>query len=374
MRRRGAIVPLVGALALMAAPTLAQSPSAGAVDPEDVVAAAKARTAERTAVHTEWDGPTTGPTADPGVRLVYISCDEQNPLCHAYGQAQVDAGALIGWEVTVLDGKNTTAGRLAACEQALALDPDAISLEGDVASLQDCLGRAIEQGIPIVGLHGAGFPGPVPELGLFTNISADPYPLGRAVAEFVIAHSDGTGKAMILFDNLFDVARAKAEGMRDAFLECTTCTLLGYESSPLAEVTTRTPQLFTSYVQRYGADFQYVMDITDYYYDFAVPALEALGVPHDQVKLVGTDGSVPAYERIQNGVYEIATFPEPARLQGFQVVDEVNRALKGEPPSGYVPQLYAVTRDNIDLEGIPEGLYDPSNGYEEAYLRIWKGQ
>src|SRR5690606_32917741 len=113
-------------------------------------------------------------------------------------------------------------------------------------------------------------------------------------------------------------ARAKAEGMRDEFAKCETCELLGYENSPLAEVETRTPQLFSTYVQQYGEDFQYVMTIADYYYDFAVPALESGGVPPDAVKLVGSDGTPQAYERIRNGQYQVATVPEPVHLQGYQ--------------------------------------------------------
>jgi len=135
----------------------------------DAVSDAKARNEARMGVQSEWTGPTSGPKAEAGKKVVYISSDEQNAISHAWGAAQVEAGNAIGWEVTILDGKGTTSGRLTACTQALALNPDALTLEGDAAGMQDCLGQAAERGIPIVGIHGAGFPGPVPELHLFTN-------------------------------------------------------------------------------------------------------------------------------------------------------------------------------------------------------------
>lgn len=339
----------------------------------DAVSDAKARNEARMGVQSEWTGPTSGPKAEAGKKVVYISSDEQNAISHAWGAAQVEAGNAIGWEVTILDGKGTTSGRLTACTQALALNPDALTLEGDAAGMQDCLGQAAERGIPIVGIHGAGFPGPVPELKLFTNIGSEPGEIGAALADFIIADSNGTGKAMILYDSLFDVARAKAEAMKARFEECTTCTLLGYESSPLAEVTTRTPQLFNSYIQKHGADFQYVMTIADYYYDFAVPALEAAGLAPDAVKLVGSDGTESAYARIREGRFQVATVPEPIELQGYQAIDEVNRALNGEEPSGYVTPVFVVTKENIDIEGGKDGWFVPSNGYKERYLAIWKG-
>lgn len=340
----------------------------------DDVADATARTKARMSVQTEWTGPTAGPAAEPGKKVVYISSNEQNAVSHAWGVAQQEAAKQIGWEVVILDGKGTTQDRLSACNQALALNPDGITLEGDAAGMQDCLKQAAAAGIPIVGIHGAGFPGPVPELNLFMNIGSEPSEIGYALADYIIADSKGQAKAMILYDSLYEVARAKAEAMRARFEECTGCTLLGYESSPLAEVTTRTPQLFNSYIQKYGEDFQYVMTIADYYYDFAVPALEAAGLQPGSVKLVGSDGTEQAYARIRNGEFQVATSPEPVELQGYQAIDEINRALNGEAPSGYVPPVFIVTAENIDIEGGSEGKFIPSNGYKEQYLTIWRGK
>lgn len=339
----------------------------------DAVSDAKARNDARMGVQSEWTGPTSGPKTEPGKKVVYISSDEQNAISHAWGAAQAEAAGQIGWEVVILDGKGNTAGRLSACSQALALNPDALTLEGDAAGLQDCIGQAVARNIPVVGIHAAGFPGPAPDLKLFTNIGSEPKEIGAALADYIIADSNGSGKAMILYDSLFDVARAKAEAMKARFEECTTCTLLGYESSPLAEVTTRTPQLFNSYVQKHGADFQYVMTIADYYYDFAVPALESAGLAPDSVKLVGSDGTKSAYARINEGRFQVATVPEPIELQGYQMIDEVNRALHGEQPSGYVTPVFVVTKSNSSIEGGADGWFVPSNGYKDRYLAIWKG-
>jgi len=358
--------------AMTAAASTAPSASTASTDP---VQAAIDATNAREAPQTQWTGPTTGPTADPGKTVVYISSDESNQGSHLWGVYQQEAGKLIGWKVTVLDGKGTTSGRLTACDQALTLKPDAITFEGDAVGLQDCLKQADSSGIVIVGVHGAATPGPQPSLHLFTNVSSDPSQIGIAMADFIIADSHGTGKAMILYDNLFDVARAKAEAMKAEFAKCTGCTLLGYENSPLAEVTTRTAPLFTAYQSKYGNDFQYVMSITDYYYDFAVPALTSASVPTSQLKLVGSDGNPSAYERIRAGnQYQVATVPEPAELLGWQIIDEVNRGLHKVAPSGYAPPIYIVTESNVNAEGGANNIFSPSNNFQAHYLAIWTGK
>ena len=45
----------------------------------------------------------------------------------------------------------------------------------------------------------------------------------------------------------------------------------------------------------------------------------------------------------------MATVPEPLHEQGWQLVDELNRAFAGEPWSGYISGIHLVTADNIAL-------------------------
>ena len=55
--------------------------------------------------------------------------------------------------------------------------------------------------------------------------------------------------------------------------------------------------------------------------------------------------------------------------KGWQLIDELNRARAGQPPSGYVAPPYLVTQADV-----PNGpVFDPPSGYRENYLRIWRG-
>jgi ribose transport system substrate-binding protein len=83
------------------------------------------------------------------------------------------------------------------------------------------------------------------------------------------------------------------------------------------------------------------------------------------------DGSVSAYSRIRQGQYQVATIPEPLSLQGWQCVDELNRAFAGAQPSGYVTPVHLVTNSNIAYDGGPQNLFNPDNGYQDQYKKIW---
>ena len=63
--------------------------------------------------------------------------------------------------------------------------------------------------------------------------------------------------------------------------------------------------------------------------------------------------------------------PEPLNLQGWQAIDELNRAFAGEKPSGYVTKVHLVTKDNIGADGGEQSRFDPDNGYRDQYKKIW---
>ena len=62
---------------------------------------------------------------------------------------------------------------------------------------------------------------------------------------------------------------------------------------------------------------------------------------------------------------------EPLNLQGWQLVDEINRLLAGEQPTHYTPGVHIVTSENIKFDGGDENLFDPENGYREYFKKIW---
>jgi len=351
--------------------TLAGGTAPATATSSALVAQAKAAVAKFAGPQSEWLGPTSGPTAKPGMRVVYLSGDEKNDISHEYGVYMEEAAARIGWHVTVIDGKGIPTGWLSGMDQAIALNPNGIAMFADAASLQVPIAKAVAEGIKLVGLHAAGEAGPQPQLHLFDNIQEDTRAIGRAQADWVIANSNGTARVVIVTHNEYAIAKVKSDATRDELLKCSGCKVLAYVNFPASRAAQHMPQLTTSWVQRFGLPL-YVTSVGDNDFDFAVPTLREGGVSPSQVKLVGADGNKSAYERIRSDDdYQAVTVAEPFEEEAWQAIDELNRAFHGDPPSGFIQSPYLVTHENIGRDGGPENLFIPSNHYKEHYLKIW---
>ncbi len=337
----------------------------------DPVEDAKATVAARTGPQTEWDGPESSPKPEPGKHIAYLSTDEQNDASREWGQAIKEAGEKVGWEVTIIDGRGSPVTWIQGMNQATALGVDGIVTTADVASLQEPVQSAAEKGIVLVSIHGTAFPGPDEELGIFYNIQQDPRDIGSAQADWIIADSNGEARVVVTTHCEYAIACAKATATKERLEGCETCEVLEFHNSPIAEASQRMPQAVTGWVQQHGTPL-YVTAVADYTLDFMVPALRTGGVNPEDVILVGADGNQSAYERIRAGnQFQVVTASEPYKLQGYQAVDELNRAFHGQEPSGWVQQPYLVTPVNVDAEGGDRNTFIPSMDYEGKFAELW---
>ena len=102
------------------------------------------------------------------------------------------------------------------------------------------------------------------------------------------------------------------------------------------------------------------------------PALAAAGIPGDGAPLAGSagDGSEAAFQRIRSAQYQAITVAEPLNLQGWQLVDELNRAVQGEACSGYITSPALVTQEGLAKMG-DSNQFDPDSPYRAAYKTLW---
>jgi len=369
----GGLMQLVSASAA-AQPTTLAAPVISAQAGGDVLAAAKALIAASTAPVTNWDGPTDGPSAQSGKFIVYPSQDQRNGGALGVGEGVKEACDAIGWQFRLIDGQGTQNGQAAAIQQAIALKPDGIVLGTiDAASQRTAILAAIAQGIKIIGWHSAGTPGPLPDLNLITNIESDPVQTGAVSGAYTVAMANGQAGVVIFTDSIYAIAIVKHEAMRAAVEAVPGSTVLDLIDTPIADVQTRMPGITTALYQQYGSRLNWMIAINDLYFDFAIPTLRTLGVPPigPPQMVSGGDGSISAYDRVRQGQYQAATIPEPLNLHGWQAIDEMNRAFAGAPPSGYVTPVHLVTPDNIQVDGGPNNIFDPDNGYRDQYKKIW---
>ena len=347
---------------------------AASASADPFVDAAKAKLANIAGAKSTWDGPTTGPKAEAGKTIVYVAGDMKNGGILGVSKGVEEAGKAIGWTVRVIDGQGSVSGRTAALNQALALKPAGIVVGGfDTTEQKAAFANAATSGIPLVGWHSGEKPGPNATAGLFANVTTTADDVSEAAALWAVADSGGKAGVVIFTDSQYAIAVYKAKAMEAVIKKCGGCTVLSYEDSPIADSATRMPTLTNSLLQRFGDKWTHSLAINDLYFDFMGPSLKAAGKKGDGTpKAVSAgDGSEAAYQRIRTKNYQAGTVPEPLNMQGWQIVDELNRAFAKVAWSGYVPKVHLVTPENVAKDGGPKNLFDPDNGYRDQYKKIW---
>lgn len=313
--------------------------------------------------------PSEGPVAQqPGATIAYVGSDLSNGGINTVAEGVEEAAAVIGWTVNVYDGKATAQGRTDALNQAIAGQPAAIILGGfDPTEQAATIQQAEDAGIPVVGWHAGSAAGP--GNGLFTNVTTDPLVVSQLAAAYAVADSDGTAGVAIFTDGQYDIAVLKADAMKAYIEACEGCSVLEYQDSPIAEADQRMPGIISNLLQQHGDDLTYLLAINGNYFGGAQSALRDAGVdpagaPHS---VAAGDGDAAEFQRIRNVDYQAATVAEPLLLQGWQLVDEINRALAGEDASDFVPAPGLITKDNV-----PDGtVFDPASGYRDVYKSVW---
>ena len=342
----------------------------GASDP----AVQRAQVVVARALNTTGDyrGPLSGPPKQGPGLIVFVAADLTNGGIAGVAQGVAQAVRAIGWPpLRILDGQGSGQGQTAALRLALTLKPAGIILGGFDAAGQAALRQARAQGIPVVGWHAAVRPGPDPSAGLFTNVTTNPAAVAVLAASYVIAHSGGTAGVVILTDSQYAIETYKADMMASALRKCERCAVLQVIDAPIAGAQLNVPAVITSLLETYGKRLTYLLAVNGAYITGARVALFGAGVPGDQppFSVSAGDGDASEFERIRAGEYQLATVAEPLYLQGWQLIDELNRARAGQPPSGYVAPPHLVTQADV-----PSGpVFDPPSGYRENYLRIWRG-
>lgn len=320
-----------------------------------------------------WGGPRTGPPAPQGQRIAIVAEDLRNGGILGVIDGLLEASKVVGWTAKVIDCNGSPAGRTQALIDAMAYQPDGLVLVGtDAKQLNPGLATFARQRIPIVGWHVAARPGPVTGTPVAINVSTDPERVAQITAMTAVVQSGGQAGVVVFTDSNFEVARAKTSAIVEALQACRACTLLEVRDVPISRAAVQVPPVVQELLQRYGARWTHALAINDIYFDYATPALtlgRAGGAP---VSLVSAgDGSESALQRIRNGVFQTATVAEPLALQGWQLIDEMNRLLAGQAPTGYVFPVHLVTSANIDQDGGPQLRFDPDNGYRGMFRRLW---
>ena len=339
-----------------------------------IVAQARKVVAAATAKNVPWAGPTTGPKAQKNKSIVVIASDLTNTGVLAVSRAIQKAASAIGWKVTVLNGAGTTSGLTSALNQAIALKPSGIVDDGyDFTTVAPLEAQVHSAGVPQVAWNGGPAPGPAAADDIFYNVAVSAPQISQIAADYAIARSNGKAKVVIFTDNEFSVAETKANLMQAAIKKCSTCKVIAYENTPIADATTRVPPLTSALLGQYGKNWTYSLAINDNYFEAMAPALASDGVSNSAapVNISAGDGSPDAFQRIRTGDDQAATVAAPLSEQGWEVVDQMNRAIAGKSADNFVAAPRLFDHADIGTDGGPQNTYVPNNNYQQHYKTIW---
>lgn len=377
-RRAAALTGGVLATAVLAActtgttsgATTSATSSAGSSSCSSVEASARTAVAAASNVAAPWTGPTTGPKAATNKLIVYVAQTMTNPGVAGAAKGVQDAAAAIGWKVRVIDGQGTPAGISSAFGEAIALKPAGIVLGGfDPGTTEAQVKQANAAGIPLIGWHAESNPGPSTSPKLFTNVTTRVQDVAQISADWIIAHSGGRAGVVVFTDNSIPFAAGKATMLESDLTACKGVKVLRVANIPIPDAEAREPQEFSSLVTSLGSKWTYSVAINDLYFDQAAAPLRAAGHAGDgpPYNVGAGDGSAAAFQRIASGQYQAVTVPEPLEQEGWQIIDEFNRAFHNMPASGYVPPVHITDKANVGKAT----SWDPRNGYRAIYKKIW---
>ncbi|MGW1023706.1 substrate-binding domain-containing protein [Streptomyces sp. NPDC002577] len=350
--------------------SVAASPG-GSSSPGCPTALAQAKRAVKKAedVDAPWAGPTTGPRAVPGKTIVYVAQTMTNPGVTGVAKGVQEAADVIGWHVRTINGHGTADGIRDAFKEALALKPDGIVIGGfDPTSTAEQVDRAGAAGIPLIGWHAVAEPGPSENPKLFSNITTKVEDVAKISADWIIARSGGRAGVVLFTDTSIPFAKRKSDLIKQELAGCSDVKLLSQEDIPIPQANSRTIKRVSSLLSRFGDKWTDSAAINDLYFDHAGPALraggrEGAGAPFN---IGAGDGDPSAFQRINGREFQAATVPEPLSEQGWQIIDEFNRAFASKPASGYVAPVHITTAANSG-----GAVSWDSEGYREAYRTIW---
>ncbi|QLH23795.1 substrate-binding domain-containing protein [Streptomyces sp. Rer75] len=333
------------------------------------LAKAKQAVAKAEDVDAPWKGPTTGPKARHGKSIVFIAQTLTNPGVAGVAQGVQESAKLLGWNARTLNGQGTPSGIRSAFKEALDLKPDGIVIGGfDPEVAADEAEKAKAAGIPLIGWHATDAPGPSEKPELFTNITSRVEDVAKISADWIIARSDGRAGVVLFTDATVPFAKRKSDLIKKDLATCSDVKLLSYQNIPIPDVNRRAIGAVRSLLSRYGDKWTHSAAINDLYFEHTAPALRAAGKDGSGAPYtIGAgDGDPSAFERINTKQHQAATVPEPLSEQGWQIVDEFNRAFAGRPASGYVAPVHVTTAANSG-----GALSWDSEGYRQAYRQIW---
>jgi ribose transport system substrate-binding protein len=309
---------------------------------------------------TQWPGPNTPVKPAAGKKITVLECGAVGITCVRIANGVKAAGAVLGWDVTVVDGRNQPAVWNSAVRDAVARKTDGIVLAAvPPAAVSAAITQANKAKIPVAYLLGEN--GANADLVLDTDRGND----GRMLARYVAQASGGKAKAWVLNDHEFPELDTQQQAFTEELAKvCSGCKVVGSSEFTLALAPQRLPGLVASALQQHP-EVEWMIAPFDATVPFVVQGVRQAGKAA-KVKVTGEGADPPGVQAIQQGQMAAAV-GVPAEWMAWQAVDGLARTFNGEEVEKARVPSKLITKDNLPGANGWQGDFDYATKYKELW-------
>jgi ribose transport system substrate-binding protein len=323
--------------------------------------------------------PTSAPKPKAGVSVWVISLNEASPGVHSATQGIVDASKVLGWQTRVVDTKGAPDAATAGIKQAVAAKADVIVLNVIECGVVEAAARqAKAAGIKLVAMNAADCDAPnVKHEALFDAAEGFTpggwYPflrqLGQFRADWAVSQLGGnTGKVLVLHqtDNhgLTVLDKVFTDGVKRGCPECEVVNVPFVYSDLNTQLKGKVQAALVKNPDAKLMVFPYDATLAL----GGAAAVQGSGRGGD-LKVMGGECAASTVDLIHSGTVT-ACVGNPYSWVGWQLVDNVNRLLNGQPLAEPSVGMQLVDKTH-NLPASGQDYNGPGTDYAAAYKKIW---
>jgi ribose transport system substrate-binding protein len=332
------------------------------------------------------DVPSSGPKAQRGKNVWYISCGQAVSGCAAGAAGFLAAGKSLGWKVTLVDGKfdpNVMAGGI---RQAVAAGADGIAINSiDCSALQSALASAKAAHIPTVSMFAPNCTPPLitaiaPFSGRGTPQGYKPndpaYWAGFKSytddkVQWAIARTGGKMNLIDLYQTDLTATKEQDQGVRTAIARCKSCKLvdvLSFTSKDLPHI----QQLITAALLKHPE-----ANAMEFPYSGLLPAGAQAAIQQagrsKTMNIIGGACDGPAEITLMKQGWPVACSAYSQQWTTYNEADYLNRIFAGESPATFPAK--GPGYQLVDAKhNLPSGTsWTPPVDFAAKFAKLWNG-
>jgi len=281
-----------------------------------------------------------------------------------------DASKKVGFTLQEWENQGQPTQWAAGITNAINTKADLIELLAgvDPATVEPQIEQAREAGIAVSAGHFYDY-SQKPIEALTTNVPNDFAQVGRILASWAIAKTDGKANVLVIGSDEVVPTGPLVGAIREMIEACKDCKI-NYQNVPVSDWSTRIQSVVQSTLLA-DPSINFVLPIYDGMTQFVEPAITLTG-KSDSVKIASFNGTPFVIDMVRDGTVDMVIGESPDWL-GRVIIDHDMRQLCGVQADGNpnIP-LMIWTKENAETAGVPA---TSAKGYGTDYIaafdKLW---